>query len=186
MSKLHSDLLESHLKATSEVAQKGAVLDLACGKGRNGLYLIENNIPTVFADRNLEVLEEVKQRLQAPLFAAVKNLATIWPVDFETVPPEQLKENSFAAILVYRYLHRPLMDSLKRAILPGGLIIYETFTVDQPQFGRPKNLDFLLRPGELGAYFSGWEILDEFEGVSENYAEGKPAAIAQIVARKPL
>jgi SAM-dependent methyltransferase len=182
----HSDLLESHLKTITEAALKGPILDLACGKGRNGLYLIENKIPTVFADRNPEVLDEIKQQLQDPLFATVKNLASLWSVDFEAEPQEQLKESSFAGILVYRYLHRPLLDSLKRAILTGGLVIYETFTVDQPQFGRPKNPDFLLQPGELTRYFSDWKVLHKFEGKIENYAAGKPAAIAQIVAQKPL
>lgn len=159
---------------------------MACGKGRNGLYLIGNNIPTVFADRSQDALDQVTQQLSRPSLDAENKLATLWSVDFETEPQQQLKENSFAGIVVFRYLHRPLMASLKNAILPGGLIIYETFTVDQPQFGRPKNPDFLLRPGELSQYFSGWEVLHQFEGRIEDYAGGQPAAVAQFVARKPF
>lgn len=183
---MHSALLRTHLNTIGEAAQRGPVLDLACGKGRNGLYLLNNAIPIVFADRNAEALNYVEQQLQDPALAAVKELATLWPVDFETEPLAQLKKNSFAAIMVFRYLHRPLMASLKKAILPGGLVIYETFTVDQPQFGRPKNPEFLLQAGELEEYFSGWEILHQFEGRFENYAGDAPAAIAQIVARKPF
>ncbi|MFK8048169.1 MAG: methyltransferase domain-containing protein [Halioglobus sp.] len=186
MDPTQSILLERHLSTVQGAAQAGPVLDLACGKGRNGLYLVRNTIPVTFADVSAEALNSVQQQLEDPVFNSNRQLATLWPVDFETEPQQQLKKNSFAGIMVFRYLHRPLMASVKDAILPGGLIVYETFTVDQPLFGRPKNPEFLLQEGELKNYFCDWEVLHQFEGRFENYAGDNPAAIAQIVARKPL
>jgi hypothetical protein len=61
-----------------------------------------------------------------------------------------------------------------------GVLIYETYTVRQPQFGKPHDPDFLLKPEELRDWFVDWEIIYYFEGIKEN----PKRAIAQIVCRK--
>lgn len=155
------------------------MLDLACGSGRNGLYLVAQGQPVVFADREQSSLATISNKLdQNPL-------SSFWCVDFEAADRDPLAGLSFSAIIVIRYLHRPLMQSIKNSIQPGGLIIYETFTIDQHQFGRPKNRDFLLQPGELADAFEGWEVLHHFEGLSISELSGKQQAISQLVARKP-
>ena len=63
--------------------------------------------------------------------------------------------------------------------------MYETFTREQAQLGKPKNPDFLLEAGELARCFVDWKILHRFEGLSEPIGGGRPSAIAQLVARKP-
>lgn len=183
----HSPLLEKYRQTIQslKVGEQASVLDLACGSGRNGLYLIENNIPVTFADVNSESLKNIEQSLNQ-LDAAKQKLAHCWEVDFEGPDTNPLKDKSFSAIMVFRYLHRPLFEQIKAAIKPGGMIIYETFTEQQVQFGRPKNPDFLLKPAELLELFLGWEILHSFEGVVDTVAnDGTKQAIAQIVAIKP-
>ena len=59
--------------------------------------------------------------------------------------------------------------------------MYETFTVEQPRFGKPRNPDFLLKKGELRGWFEDWEVIDFFEGIRE----GPERAVGQIVCRKP-
>jgi len=181
----YSPLISKYIKQLTSLNtnKQAPVLDLACGSGRNGLYLLENGIPVTFADVNTAVLAQVQQHA-----CAVNNLqqADFWSIDFEQKGETPLAGKSFAAIMVFRYLHRPLFEQIKQVILPNGLIIYETFTEQQAQFGRPKNPDFLLKAGELADIFSDWNILHSFEGVIEsaNYSD-KKQAIAQIVARKP-
>jgi hypothetical protein len=82
--------------------------------------------------------------------------------------------------VVFRYLHRPLIPDIKKAVKQGGIVVYETYTVNQTQFGRPRNPAFLLKPGELRDWFSEWEIIHYFEGLQED----PPRAVAQIVCRK--
>ena len=156
------------------------VLDLACGNGRNGMYLVNENIPVVFADRDQDRLDELAEALSG------STLADVWTVDFEAPGQSPLADEAFSAILAFRYLHRPLMPAIKNAIKPGGLVVYETFTTEHPRYGRPTNPDYLLRPGELEAVFSGWQILHSFEGESRSETGGRPQAIAQIIAEKPL
>ena len=97
-----------------------------------------------------------------------------------------LDAETFGAILVFRYLHRPLLAGIKEAVIPGGLVIYETFTVEQAKIGRPRNPDFLLQLGELRDCFREWDILHYFEGIEHDPASGQPRAIARIVAEKPV
>lgn len=154
----------------------GPVLDLACGSGRNGLYLAGLGAEVVFCDRDAQALEQV-QRHARDLGLRI----TTWQVDLEAganpLPPE-----AYAGIIVFRYLHRPLFGAIRRALKQGGLLAYETYTAAQPRFGKPTNPDFLLRPGELEEAFTGFAIIHTFEGILENPTR----AAAQIVCRRPL
>lgn len=183
----HSPLIEKYLLTlqTLQASKQAPVLDLACGQGRNGLYLVENDVAVTFADVNGGALGQIEQSLKQ-LNTDKQKLAQCWQIDFEQEKTTLFHDKSFTAIMVFRYLHRPLFEQMKAAIKPGGMIIYETFTQQQAQFGRPKNPDFLLKPAELTELFEGWQILHIFEGVvnaSQNCIAKQ--AIAQIVAVKP-
>lgn len=181
----HSTLVSQYIKELKSLTPTTdmPVLDLACGSGRNGLYLIKNDIPVTFADVNSAAIEQVQQHA---CLVNNKQGANFWSIDFEQEGEIPLTGKSFAAIMVFRYLHRALFEQIKQAILPNGLIIYETFTAEQAQFGRPKNPNFLLKAGELADVFADWKILHSFEGVVESANNsGQKQAIAQLVARKP-
>jgi len=173
-----SSLIRQHLDLMVSSATQGEVLDLACGRGRNGLYLVNRGFSVRFADRSREALDEV----QAQLKASGKS-ARLWQVDFEEAEENPLSGKAFAAILVFNYLYRPLLEYIREAITPGGLVVYETFTVDNLRFGRPRNPDYLLRAGELAERFHDWDCMHYFEGEVEGSAGAR--AIAQIIARKP-
>ncbi|WP_019029094.1 methyltransferase [Colwellia piezophila] len=186
----HSPLLEKTIELLHEANSQASVLDLACGSGRNGLYLLNQNIPVVFADIKESALEQVKSTLTSH-YGGVKSLANFWQINFEQEGIKPLVGQSFSAIIVFRYLHRPLFEQIKQAVAAGGYVVYETFTVDQPKFGRPKNPSFLLKHGELAELFSDWHIIHSFEGVidannTDAITESGKQAIAQIIARKPL
>jgi SAM-dependent methyltransferase len=174
-----AQLVSDHLELVRRAANLGPVLDLACGSGRNGLYLARQDIPVVFADVRAQALDEVAAAL------GEQSTARLWQVDFEQDGTEPLAGERFGAILVFRYLHRPLMPAIVDAIAPGGLVVYETFTVEQARHGRPKNPDFLLRRDELPGYFRGWQVLHHFEGEMRDRDTGNHQALARLVARKP-
>ena len=149
------------------------ILDLACGKGRNGLYLHNQGFPVHFADKNSALLDEIQTQYKIKQQACLN-------IDLET-GERVLIADSYQAILVFRYLHRPLMAQIKAAVEPGGSIIYETFTINNRQFGRPFQDDFLLQQNELKEMFNDWDCLHYFEGIESN----PDRAIARIVCKKP-
>ncbi len=169
-------LVSDNLGLIKNLGFESGVLDLACGSGRNGLFLLSHHIPVTFADNNESALQEVEK--QAKDIGAE---AQTWLVDLERSGSKPLSGKQFDAILVFNYLHRPLMESIKQAVKPGGIVLYETFTVDQPRFGKPSNPDYLLQREELSDRFSDWEILAYQEGERTD----PDCAKASLVARKP-
>jgi SAM-dependent methyltransferase len=90
-----------------------------------------------------------------------------------------LGEAAYALIVVTHYLHRPLFAALRRALAPGGLLVYETFTVDQAAQGHPRNPAFLLEHGELARLTAPLAVLRERDG------EFDGRRVAGVVARAP-
>lgn len=152
------------------------VLDLACGSGRNGIYLATLGVPVVLCDISEEVLSWARKLAReqevTPCFLVL---------DLEKDGASSLEIDTYGGMIVFRYLHRPLIPAIKGAIRSGGTLIYETFTIDQVRYGKPTNPDYLLQPGELRQWFADWEILHYFEGVQPI----PERAVAQIVCRKP-
>jgi SAM-dependent methyltransferase len=171
-----AELLIAHLDLLVEEALPGPVLDLACGDGHNGVFLAERGLDVICCDISREALERAGE-----LAGRRGVTVSLWEVDLERPGINPLREDFYGAILVFRYLHRPLFPSMRKALRPGGLLVYETFTVEQAAFGRPRNPDHLLHPGELQQTFADWEVLHSFEGLKENPLR----AVAQLVCRKP-
>lgn len=148
---------------------------MACGKGHNGLFLAKKGLPVTLCDFSAEALNHAKRSAQQ---ADLK--VKIWRVDLEEKGINPLDENAYGGILVFRFLHRPLIPCIKKALKRDGILIYETFTIEQAGFGKPSNPDYLLKSGELKRWFAKWNIMHYFEGVLEN----PQRAVAQIVCRK--
>jgi tellurite methyltransferase len=171
-----SKFLLDHWQLLYEARPSAPVLDLACGEGHNGLFLASRGFRVVLCDVSPEALNRARMTAEA-----LGIEANFWLIDLEQAGPSPLKREAYAALLVFRYLHRPLMGPIKDALVHGGLLFYETYTVGQPKFGKPRNPDHLLNPGELLGWFAEWETPTYFEG--ELHCPDR--AMAQLVARKP-
>jgi tellurite methyltransferase len=154
---------------------EGAVLDLACGRGENGLFLAGLSLPVILADQSPDALEVARRSAEDRRLKV-----QFWEVNLET-GRNPFQEEHYRAILVFRYLYRPLIPHIRQGIRKGGILIYETFTSEQPKYGRPHNPDYLLKPGELADWFQDWQVIHYFEGLLKNPRR----AMAQIVCRKP-
>src|SRR5207247_10243128 len=112
--------------------------DVACGRGRHALLLAPAGFPVVAVDRKaglIATLRATAAGLDLPLRAEV--------LDLETGTAD-LGTEAYELVLVFHYLHRPLFPALVRALSPGALLLYETFTIEQAKRGKPREPDFLL------------------------------------------
>ncbi len=171
-----AQLLIKHLGHFLRGDLPGPVLDLACGDGHNGIFLAQNGLPVTCCDRSEEALERASK-----LAAAHGAKIGLWRVDLEQEGVNPLPQDAYGAMLVFRYLHRPLIPCIRKSLRVRGLLLYETYTVQQRRFGKPGNPDFLLNSGELLQMFEDWEVVHSFDGIEENPSR----AVAQLVCRKP-
>ena len=145
-------------------------MDVAMGRGRHALALARMGWRVFGVDVQLDVVRAASARA-----AADGLLVRAWCGDLAVAP---LPLSAFELIVVTRYLQRDLFDSVRRAVVPNGVVIYETFTVNQRALGfGPKSPDHLLEPGELRARFDGFDILS-YEEVIET------EAVARLIARR--
>ena len=150
----------------------GRALDLACGRGRNALWLARHGLATTAIDRDPSVVAALDTRARQerlPLNALVLDLEG-GAADFGM--------GVYDVLVVVHYLHRPLFPALRAALRPGGVLVYETFTVAQAARGRPTNPAFLLEPGELPRLVAPLEVLAAREGDFEG------RMVSSVVARR--
>jgi tellurite methyltransferase len=158
---------------------RGLALDVAMGDGRNAIYLATRGFDVDGVDANPEAVARARtaaRRIGAPIRAITGDFEDgtyIIPLD------------TYSVITVFNYLHRPLFKDIREGLIPGGVVVYQTYTRDQVRFGSPRNPDFLMRDGELREAFAGWEVLSYREFSGRSRATGKLRSIAGIVARKP-
>jgi tellurite methyltransferase len=157
-----------------EAGRLGPLLDLACGRGRHARLAAGWGLDVVGLDRDAAALHELAahgRRLGLPL--------ALLRADAEATSGLPLRRACFGAVLVTRFLYRPLAPTLAALLRPGGLLVYETFTSRQRELGQgPTNPSFLLEEEELLRLFPALEVLD--------YAEGRRdrAWLAGLVARR--
>ena len=151
------------------IAPGGAVLDLACGRGRHARYLAGLGYQVEAVDRDSAALASL---------AGIPGIATRC-ADLEA-SPWPYAAGGFDGIVVANYLHRPLTAALLDALRPGGIFIYETFARGNEKLGKPSNPVFLLHPGELLQWVDGrLQVLAFEQGL---VMQPKPAVVQRLCA----
>ncbi|MEO6623917.1 MAG: class I SAM-dependent methyltransferase [Burkholderiaceae bacterium] len=160
------------------VPPAGAVLDLACGRGRHARWFAQRGHPVTGVDQSAEALGALADLRDAGQVECV--LADLenadWPLTRENAPRQ------FAGVVVTNYLWRALWPHILASVAPGGVLIYETFASGNETVGKPSRPDFLLQPGELWQRCADLRVVAYEEGF-----EPDPARYVQrIAAVSPL
>jgi len=151
---------------------KGLVLDVAMGTGRNAVYLAKKSFEVEGVDISAEAVQsalDLAREAGVTIHARVADLEGNY----------HITKNAYDVIICFNYLQRSLIINIKDGLRLGGIVIYETFTVDQAQFGKPTNPNYLLKKNELRELFDDFLCLYYREGIVE-----KRKALASIIAKK--
>jgi SAM-dependent methyltransferase len=148
------------LVETAGKLKPGRALDLACGSGRNAIWLAEHGWGVTAVDRSPIAIPGVDT-----------HVADLEKHEFP------IGESAWDLIVVSLYLQRDLFESVKRGVKPGGVALVIVLLMEP---GHERSL-FRAQPGELAKYFEGWEISHYHEGKSSDHHR----AVAEIVATKP-
>lgn len=166
-----SQLLERSL----HLLPQGRALDVACGEGRNAVFLARNGFIVDAIDiarAGLRRALAVSRRERLPL--------RLIQADLDSFP---LPAARYTVAVNIRFLLRQLFPALKRCLRPGGVLVFETFIADQARLGHPTNPAHLLEPGELRRAFADLDIVTYEEGRFDT--EAGPAYLARLLARRP-
>lgn len=148
----------------------GTALDVACGAGRNALYLAERGWRVTAIDGSPVAIEVLRRRAAARDVNIDARVADLERSEFE-IPPD-----TFDLIVDSYYLQRDLIPAMQRGLHAGGMLIVIVHLSDaEPTPTR-------VVPGELKTYFHGWNVLHDYEGVSRESCHRR--AVAEIVAVK--
>ena len=163
---------------------KGKALDVACGNGRHALYLAANGFDVDAIDRDRESLATLSNA------AAQRHLSrvAVKEVDLERTTDErpEFPANAYDVILVSFYLHRPLFPWLVDALKPKGVLLYETFTIENyVRHRHPRRWEFCLAQNELLRLTSSLRVLSYDEGEHEGSHGNGSVFTARLVAEKP-
>ena len=152
---------------------KGRALDIAMGSGRNTIYLAKMGFDAEGIDISEEAVKTALERAEASGAKIDARVADIETEDY------LIDKDAYDVIICFNYLHRPLVRQIRDGLKKGGVVVYQTYTVDQLQFGKPCNTDFLLGYNELLEMFRSFRCLRYHEEIMDHRK-----AVAGIIARK--
>jgi tellurite methyltransferase len=157
-----------------DLLPKGRVLDVAMGDGRNAVFLATLG----FSVEGIDISPDaVKKAQESAIAAGVEIAAQVVDLERDTY----IVQDSYDVIICFRYLQRSLIPYIKSGLRNGGIVVYETYTIDQARFGKPKNPDFLLKQNELLSLFRDFHCIRYHEGIFETNR-----AVAGIIAQKTM
>jgi SAM-dependent methyltransferase len=154
----------------------GIALDVAAGTGRNAFPLARIGIKVVaadFSETGMRAISELARRERLPIAPVVADLEETFP----------FRPESFDVVVNVTFLDRALVPHLKSALRRGGVLLFDTFLIDQAASGHPRDPRFLLKHYELRELLGDMELLRYREGIV-TYPGDKHAWRAVALARR--
>jgi tellurite methyltransferase len=141
-----SPFLAGNISLITSLASGRKALDIACGEGRNSIFLAQNG----FSVTGLDIAEEGLAKGEQ--WARCEGLdVTFACSDMETF---EFSER-YDLILNFNFLLRSLIPRMFAALNPGGIIVFDTI-LDTPSLEGSHKKAYLLQPGELRTLFAGF------------------------------
>jgi SAM-dependent methyltransferase len=152
----------SLLVEVAELLPAGRALDLACGTGRNALYLAQLGWRVTAVDSSAVAIAKLRER--AGGLAIDARVADLEAREFA------IAASAYDLICDFYYLQRDLFPSIRDGVRPGGAFVGAIHLEGS----------FAIAPGELRGEFAGWKILY----YSESAEEARSRRSARIIARR--
>jgi SAM-dependent methyltransferase len=172
LGKKPNPFLKRHLRSLV----RGKALDLATGEGRNAIFLALHGFDVDAADISEAGLRKARRLARA---MGVKINTLLADLDVYSI-----KKGEYDLIADFYFLNRRLIPKIKRGLKKGGMVIFETYLLEQRELGvaGPRNPRYFLRPNELLKLFNGFRILFYREGIFRE--GGRKKAVASLIAQK--
>ncbi len=168
-----SPFLTREIDRIKKLAPGTKALDIACGEGRNSVFLARHGFSVTGLDISDKGLEKGVKRAQA---IGVD-------VEFRRVDLEDyIIQERFDLILNFNFLLRELIPLEVAALNPGGVLLFDTIMASDQLLQNHKP-SYLLQPGELSRLFGTFngEILFSEESMSGTMPTARVLFIKQYM-----
>lgn len=153
----------------------GRAVDVACGAGRNALYLARRGFDVDAVDISREALGRGRDD------GGRLGLSVNWlEHDLDELPR---LDAGYQLILVIRYVNLPLIRHLTASLAPGGFLICEQHMVTGEDVIGPANPAYRVKPGDLLSVAEHLRVHHLEEGLVRD-PDGQTAALARLVAER--
>jgi SAM-dependent methyltransferase len=175
-----NDFLETCIARIRDerLLESGAgALVLAMGDGRNAVALARAGFEVTGLDISTVGLEQARQ-------AAARHGVEIRAIEADLFDHD-LGDGAWDLVTnIYFNPAVRVLDRIKRAVRPGGLLLIEGYASAYRGNGPPAWSRY--RPGQLREALAGWELLVYEQGVFPcDWADGRAVPLVRVLARKP-
>lgn len=151
-----SPFVDRHAAGVARRLPGAPALDVACGSGRHALLLAQHGLRTIALDHAAPACHRLSEE-DGRIRTVVADAAAL-----------PFRATTFALVVQTRFLDRAIVPELMHLLVPGGVLVIETFLVAQHvATGHPRR-EFCLEPGELEALCRSTavtvEVLERQEG----------------------
>lgn len=128
----------------------GKAIDIACGTGRNALYLAQEGFEVDAVDISAVALNALKKQVDSRAIVCIE-------ADLDTYA----FNSAYDLAVICNFLDRALITRALQALNPSGVLVIETFMHHEENEKSNSNPDYLLKPKELQAFCTeGFALLD--------------------------
>ena len=152
----------------------GRVLDVACGAGRNAIFLAQAGHQVDAIDISRVGLNLARQK------AENQGLSINW-IEQDLDQPYQF-DTEYDLIIVMWYVNLALISRLCDCLAPGGYLLCEEHLITDQEVIGPTCSNYRVAPGDLREAVSGVDVLLYEESIEMN-AEGEQVASARVVVK---
>jgi SAM-dependent methyltransferase len=152
----------------------GRALDVACGAGRNSIFLAQAGYRVDAIDISPEGLNQARQK------AENQGLSINW-IEQDLDQPYQF-DTDYDLIIVMWYVNLELITRLCDCLAPGGYLLCEEHLITDQEVIGPTSLNYRVASGDLREAVSGVEVLLYEESI-EMTSEGDQVASARVVVK---
>lgn len=154
----------------------GKALDVACGAGRNSIFLASAGYRVDAIDISPEGLKKARQS------ASEQGLEVKW-IEHDFDRPYSF-DSDYDVILVMWYVNLGLLRRLCDCLAPGGILLCEEHLITDEDVIGPGSDNYRVAPGALRDAVAGLELLLYEESIEIGEQDGERVASARVVAKK--
>jgi tellurite methyltransferase len=161
----------------TQTAQGTHALDLACGAGRNSIYLARLGYRVDAVDIAGEALR------RGTLRAQTEGVTGICWLQQDLDDWRAGAQPGYGLVLISRYLDLTLVAAIAGRLLPGGYLICEVHLQTSAAVAGPSGSEFRAAPGALKAAAGKLEMIEYSEGLVTD-PDGSVVAVARLFGRR--